>query len=699
MQEFISNHSSCSPGPRFLQWSMLLMALFFLTTCQKEENAIREYPRLANLQVTEINASGAVFNAEVIAGNLDDVIEYGFVWNTIDEPQYGFPDKQVTTKLLNEKKFSAAIHSALKTGERYYVRAFIKTERFLVYGETISFISLGSEAPILTDFSPKTASWGDTLKIIGKNFTYKSSGINVQLGNIQAPVLSSTDTTIQVVVPSEMNLEKVNLSVSIVGNTAKSENQFAYLVPQISDIHPLSATYKDTVYIHGINFFRNNTYNKVNFNGMSVPIVFASTTLLKVLVPVNLAVNHAKISIAGPTKAIEFDVPFALKVITIKGFQPDTVFHSNEIITITGENFNPNGSNNKVTIKGLNVPIIEASAGQLKVKIPSQILPLPYYSLITNADIVVTTGQQAVTSTRKLEIYMKSWWTKKKDFPGVSRNDGVGFSIGSKGYFGLGDHYPNIKYNDFWEYDPQADLWTQKPDFPGEKRSNTSFFVLNSEGYVGLGVTYQANEQVLFKDFYKYNPNTEEWTKTADFPGSPRHSAASFVKDGKAFVGTGYIKYENPLPYNQLLITSDFWSFNPQNEQWNEVQNFPYETWKAVGLTIENAGYVFEGGKIKEYTGNLWTDRCTVSYTPYLPDKSFTIGSIGYIAVVGVNILGFDSKLNQIKPIPGSVPMDVLYNGPSIFVINKKAYIVGGGSYGNSRNTVWEFDPSQPISN
>lgn len=698
MQEFISNHNSNPCGPRLLQLFMLLMTLFFLTTCQKEENAIREYPRLINLQVTEINASGAVFNTEVIAGNLDDVIEYGFVWNTTDEPQYGFPEKQVTSGVLKGKTFSAHIHNALKTGERYFVRAYIKTERFLVYGETVTFISLGSEAPVLTDFSPKSASWGDTLKIVGKNFRYKYSAIKVQLGDISANVLSSTDTTIQVVVPSEMNLEKVNLSVSIVGNTARSENQFAYLVPQISDIHPLSATFNDTVYIHGINFFRKATDNKVNFSGVNASIVFASRTLLKVLVPFNLVLNPAKISIAGPIQTIEFGTPFVLKAITLKGFQPDTVFHSNEIITITGENFNPNWSSNKVTIKGLNVPIIEASARQLKVKIPSVILPPQYCSLITNADIVVTIGQQVVTSPRKLEIYLKSWWTKKKDFPGVSRKYSVGFSIGDKGYFGLGNRYPNTYYQDLWEYDPQADKWTQKADFPGLKRFNASSFVLNNEAYVGLGTFYQANEEVQLKDFYRYNPSREAWTKITDFPGSPRHFAASFVKDGQAIVGAGNIKREDfNLPYYESIITNDFWAFNPENEQWNEVHNFPYKTGRAVGLTIENAGYVSEGGKIKEYTSNLWVDKCADSYYPNGFDKGFTIGSNGYIFVDGMNyILVFDSKLNKIQTI--RLPQQVNFTGPSVFTVNKKAYFVCG-EWNGYINTVWEFDPSQPISN
>ena len=48
-------------------------------------------------------------------------------------------------------------------------------------------------------------------------------------------------------------------------------------------------------------------------------------------------------------------------------------------------------------------------------------------------------------------------WTKKADFGGVSRRSANGFSIGNKGYIGLGTTGSTDKfYLDFWEFDPSA---------------------------------------------------------------------------------------------------------------------------------------------------------------------------------------------------------------------------------------------------
>ena len=56
-------------------------------------------------------------------------------------------------------------------------------------------------------------------------------------------------------------------------------------------------------------------------------------------------------------------------------------------------------------------------------------------------------------------------WTQKADFGGGAREHATGFSIGTKGYIGLGDNFNLFK--DFWEYDPGTDTWTQKADFGG----------------------------------------------------------------------------------------------------------------------------------------------------------------------------------------------------------------------------------------
>jgi N-acetylneuraminic acid mutarotase len=54
-------------------------------------------------------------------------------------------------------------------------------------------------------------------------------------------------------------------------------------------------------------------------------------------------------------------------------------------------------------------------------------------------------------------------WTKKADFGGGSRESGIGFSIGSKGYIGTGKNQGGNYTKDFWEYDPATNAWTQKP--------------------------------------------------------------------------------------------------------------------------------------------------------------------------------------------------------------------------------------------
>lgn len=93
-------------------------------------------------------------------------------------------------------------------------------------------------------------------------------------------------------------------------------------------------------------------------------------------------------------------------------------------------------------------------------------------------------------------------WTKKKSFPGASRANGVAFTIGTKGYFGTGfgkldpsnDYLPDI-----WEYDPAGNNWEKKADFAGGKRSEAVGFSIGNKGYIGLGSN--GNFQA---DFWEY---------------------------------------------------------------------------------------------------------------------------------------------------------------------------------------------------
>jgi hypothetical protein len=109
-------------------------------------------------------------------------------------------------------------------------------------------------------------------------------------------------------------------------------------------------------------------------------------------------------------------------------------------------------------------------------------------------------------------------WTQKADFGGVSQLGtiwAVGLSIGSKGYIGTaavntGEGF--IFSKDFWEYDPVTDTWTQKADFGGEGRIAATGFSIGNKGYIGLGSLlfnnniFDPTQRTSYNDFWEYAP-------------------------------------------------------------------------------------------------------------------------------------------------------------------------------------------------
>ncbi len=103
-------------------------------------------------------------------------------------------------------------------------------------------------------------------------------------------------------------------------------------------------------------------------------------------------------------------------------------------------------------------------------------------------------------------------WTQKANFGGGSRVTPVGFSIGDKGYVGTGrDSYYNLDaLQDFWEFDPGADWdgeWTPKANFGGGDRVLAVGFSIGNKGYLGLGGPDNTMSGVgSLSDFWEYCP-------------------------------------------------------------------------------------------------------------------------------------------------------------------------------------------------
>lgn len=199
-----------------------------------------------------------------------------------------------------------------------------------------------------------------------------------------------------------------------------------------------------------------------------------------------------------------------------------------------------------------------------------------------------------------LQAAFASGWIQKADFGGLARHRTTGLAINNKAYMGLG-HYNgagvNILYDDWWEYDPSTNAWTQKADYMGGDCYHAAGFTIGNIGYVGTGRT-SAIGSILVQDFFKYDPVTNTWTPIASFAGVGRRGAVSFVVDDIAYVGTG--------ESNSGRVGS-FYKYEPLIDTWTQVSSIPSsDRTSAVAFSIDAYGYVGTGDMSTGPTNDFW---------------------------------------------------------------------------------------------
>jgi len=251
-------------------------------------------------------------------------------------------------------------------------------------------------------------------------------------------------------------------------------------------------------------------------------------------------------------------------------------------------------------------------------------------------------------------LLLASGWVQKADFGGIARHRTTGLAIANKAYIGLG-HYNgagiNVLFNDWWEYDPSTNAWTQKADYLGGDCYHAVGFTIDEIGYVGTGRT-SVSGSVLVQDFFKYDPVTNTWATISSFIGTGRRGAVSFVIDGTAYVGTGET--------NSGRVGS-FYKYDPVIDTWTQIASIagPDRT-SSVGFSIGNFGYVGTGDLSSGSTNDFW------QYDPAL-----------------------DSWTQKANVGP------VLRQEASGFELEGKGYILTGldAFTGTNYSDMWEYDP------
>ncbi len=302
----------------------------------------------------------------------------------------------------------------------------------------------------------------------------------------------------------------------------------------------------------------------------------------------------------------------------------------------------------------------------------------------------------------------ENFWTKKADFGGLKRERAVSFSIGSFGYVGTGVDTNEIVLKDFWKYDPVNDTWTQVATLPGSQRRNAVGFAIGNLGYVGIGINTASAADLgatILNDFWEYDPTLNSWTVKAIFPGgtgSGLYFSTGFSIDTKGYVCGGK---RGPNSY-----VSEFWEYKQSLDTWVQLPNFPGGVrYQLASFSIGFKGYVGLGTDQDVYRNDLWEfDAATNSWTQ-LNDfpaserasvSTFSIGDRGYICM-GSNG-GLLDDLWQYNPytdlwLPKSDFGGSKRKNAISFTINGKAYVGTGKGFSGKKSSMYEYTPNSVL--
>lgn len=214
------------------------------------------------------------------------------------------------------------------------------------------------------------------------------------------------------------------------------------------------------------------------------------------------------------------------------------------------------------------------------------------------------------------------------------------------------------------------DVWEERRPYDGNQGDGAISFTYKNEIYVGL----VNNQYGIAKEIYKYNPNSDSWAKSTDYPGTPVSNAVAFViknvrvnvgvyKD-YAYIGTGFT-----VDGTDTTVTNEFWRWNLTDDSWQRLKDnsqYPgFGRQEAVAFSLDGKGYVGLGTGTQD---GILDD--VYQLDPTLTDSNHPQGTW--------------RQMTKFRPGPRTKTAG--------FKIGNQYYICGGkDNEGQLRNDLWMF--------
>jgi hypothetical protein len=627
----------------YIQLFLIISSLVFYS-CDRELIS-SGYPNVATLSA-EDQGEKIVFSGEL--KNDEDILidEAGFIWQSSDDP-VSKPGFQVKSEKPGSGNFSAEISWSVANDKNYVLRAYAKCGDKTVYGEKLDFKTALIRPCQLFRIEPDSAFRGDTIKFIGRGFNQTLQYNKVYIDGKNSVITRINDSILTCVVPVELTKGSKVVNIVVNGIGGDFSQKFKLLLPpapqvvtkSAQNIQLFSARTEGSVDPNGLPCIVTFEYGLTTSYGLSVNAVPGSVSggsVINVAATIaNLTQNstyHYRIK-AVSESGISYGEDMTFKTLElppipiISSLSATTIKYGN-ILTVYGQNLNAVSSVLiGSTAQSITVTPINKTATTMEIEIYNQVNPTQLLGFTSfRVGLVYYSG----VIWSELVIIGNSW-TRVADLPAAARYKAGFFTIGGNIYIGCGAS-EGVTLKDFWKYDPLSNLWSRMADFPGVPRVYALGTADNSFGYMGTGHTADNSSRAQLYDFYKYNPGNNLWSNIPDYPDPINNF---FWNYGVSVNGHAYVSLSNVVQ-NTREIINDSWISHPNvsdlmNSGGNSVFVFGNSFYVICGYRFNTTVINRAVWEYNTLTAT-WTRKTDFPGPARNLTMSFSIGNYGYMA-------------------------------------------------------------------
>jgi hypothetical protein len=443
--------------------------------------------------------------------------------------------------------------------------------------------------------------YGDSLIIYGNGFPSDNQKVHLKFNNqdiFWAEIYEATNSRLIVHVPDYFLDSVITVKAGIGDNLASAPAPVRYRRTEVTTVTPQNARGQDTVTITGKYI---SPLALIEKDGHIIKSFRKSPTVISFLASDFSAGLNGLALLSPPFKVSLSFVRTSPKITEII---PSIAFYG-DTIELRGEYFGSGYPDTDIRFEPTgfaypweSIQILESGENSVKFILPTKVFSSTKFVVI--ADGIETTSDVSLQIKQPVikDIHPKGHILPGKEIiidadyfyphPGERDFGGNYFSYQVK----VGDEYADItvesRYRAHFNMPiPKANEITiqmggfssqvttpitSTTSLPGGLRGESVGFSISDVGYITTGWCI-ANES---NKMFAYNNESEKWSEVASFTGPFRHRATAFSLNDKGYVIGGLNALNNPL--------DDSWQYDPQNDQWTELNTLPFHATEAVVL-------------------------------------------------------------------------------------------------------------------